>query len=302
MRPALLALALALLLPAAAQADGPRGFTVHEVQMPDLGGRGLRPSGLLGQGAETRPSSTRRAFGPGWLDVKVSAEALTIRAGVLSKEHLELALPRTEDDSHHPPGHAIGPARACGDRTYVAVEVDMLEPLLGDKHRYQTSLLIWSLPRSGKGKARMVTKLTGGSSWGSADHGWVVGTEVVIDDDCELWAVEAAKTWGGAEWTREAASAWEPHGGSPQLCANEGSPERTIFQRLSLRDAADRSEPGDAPEGAVPLLMVSGSDYHPARDPLPGRALRARCSWFPAAPRVTAPLGPTAGGARGDGE
>lgn len=285
MRPALLVFALALILPNLAHADRPRGITVHKVDMPDLGGRTLRPTGLLGQGAETRPSSTHRAFGPGWVDVKVTAKAVTVSVGVLDKQHLELPLPRAEDDSRHPPGHAIGPARACGDRTFVAVEVDMLEPMLGEKHRYQTSLLIWSLPRSSKGKAHMVGKLTGGSSWGTSENGWVVGTEVVIDDECALHVVEANKTWGGQEWTREAASAWEPWGGSPQLCANEGSPERTIFQRLSIKDAADRDEPGDTPEGAELLLMVSGADYHPARQPLPRSSLRARCSWTPAPPK-----------------
>ncbi len=287
MRSVLLVLALALLAPAAVQADPPRNLTVHSVELPDLGGRPLRPSGLLGQGAETRPSSTRRAFGPGWVEVKVTAEAVTVAVGVMDKQHLELPLPRAEDDSRHPPGHAIGPARACGERTYVAVEVDMLEPLLGPDHRYQTSLLIWSLPRTSKGKARMVARLTGGSSWGSSDHGWVVGTEVVIDDACELHVIEASRTWGGQEWTREAAAAWTPHGGSPQLCVNEGNPERTVFQRLSIRDAADRKEPGDSPEGAQPLLMVSGADYHPAREPLPD-SLRVRCSWLPKAPEPEA--------------
>ena len=284
MRPALLLLVLSLLLPVAAQADGPRSLTVHRVDLPDLGGRSLRPAGLLGQGSETRPSSTRRGFGPAWVEVKVTAEAVTVRTGVMEKQHLELALPRAEGDDRHPPGHAIGPARACGDRTFVAVEVDMIEPLLGEKHRYQTSLLIWSLPRSTKGKSRMVGKLTGGSSWGTSEAGWVVGTEVVIDDECELWAVEASKTWGGEPWTREAAATWEPLGGSPQLCANEGSPERTIFQKLSLEDAVNRREPGDTPEGTERLMMISGADYHPARDPMPRGGLRARCSWTPTEP------------------
>lgn len=288
MRPCLFLLVLTLLLPAAAQADGPRAFTVHQVELPDIGGRALRPAGLLGQGSETRASSTRRGFGPSWVEVKVTAEAVTVRTGVQDKQHLELALPRAEGDDRHPPGHAIGPARACGDRTFVAVEVDMVQPLLGEQHRYQTSLLIWSLPRSTKGKARMVGKLTGGSSWGTSKAGWVVGTEVVIDEECELWAIEASKTWGGEDWTREAAAAWQLYGGSTQLCANEGSPERTVFQRLSLKAAVDRKEPGDVPEGTVPLLMVSGADYHPAREPLPRGKLRTRCSWWPAEPEAEA--------------
>jgi hypothetical protein len=280
----LLALSLVALVAVAlpALAGSSRGVTVHRVDVPKPGGQTLRPEGLVARGAEARASTTRMVFGASWLEVKTEEKDVVIRAGRLDKQELEVKLPRSGEDGGRPPGHLIGPARVCADELFIAVEVDLLPKLRSEKHRTQTHLVVLALKRGdARGKAQEVGKVTGGSSWGSSAEGWVLGTEVVIDESCNLWAIESVRSWGLKDWEPEEAAKWELTSGSEQLCVNEGSPERTTLRRMSLATAIRREMPDEIPEDSEPLLMVSGADYSPARDPLPKR-LRARCAWAPA--------------------
>ena len=107
---------------------------------------------------------------------------------------------------------------------------------------------------------------------------------MVLDEECNLWAIEAERSWGLDPWKPEDAAFWSLDVGSETLCVNEGNGERTVFHQMPLDAAASRDPSAERPEESSPLLMVFGADYNPGRDPLPRGKFRARCAWSPAPP------------------
>lgn len=268
-------------VPALAGADA--GITLFRIAMPDPGGPGLRPPALQGRGTEVRASSTRRSFGGPWVEVKVVAAQLELRAGTGEDASVEILRPRTAD-SQRAPGHAIGPARACGDDLFVAVELDGLGQQDADV-RHRSELVLLRLPRGERGKAKQIGSVVGSASRGGAEEGVVFSTEIVLDETCEPWAVRTVRRWGPQVPEEGEDGRWERLAGTDALCAG-AIHERTTFLRMPLQDAAEWGFEPEAPAHAVPLLMVAGADHSPSADPLPLGEIWARCGWTPVAAQV----------------